>query len=107
MTMQNVACPITIVQYERFTFQNVKNEFSAMPVMIPGSAIGRTSRNDTASRPKKRKRCTANAAADPSRSDRPVATSAARSESSSALRMSVSCQVRENHFVEKPEIGQP
>ena len=35
----------------------VKNEFSAIPVMIPGSAIGSTSRNETASRPKKRKRC--------------------------------------------------
>ena len=39
-----------------------------MPVMIPGSAIGRTSRNETASRPKKRKRATANAATEPSTS---------------------------------------
>ncbi len=31
-----------------------KNEFSAIPVMIPGSAIGRTSRNEIASRPKNR-----------------------------------------------------
>ena len=38
-----------------------------MPVMIPGSAIGRISRNDTDSRPKKRKRAIANAAAEPSR----------------------------------------
>ena len=37
-----------------------KKEFSAMPVMIPGSAIGSTSRNETDSRPKKRKRAIAN-----------------------------------------------
>ena len=32
----------------------MKNEFRAMPVMIPGSAIGSTNRNETALRPKKR-----------------------------------------------------
>ena len=36
--------------------------------MIPGSASGRTSRNDTASRPKNRKRATAAAAIVPSTS---------------------------------------
>ena len=61
--MQKVAWPITIVQSENGTpAEGVKNEFSAMPVMIPGSASGRTSRNEIASRPKKRKRWTANAA---------------------------------------------
>src|SRR5260370_577247 len=39
-----------------------------MPVMIPGSAIGSTSRNDTDSRPKKRNRSIANAAIHPSTS---------------------------------------
>ena len=65
-----------------------KNEFSAMPVMIPGSAIGRTSRNDTDSRPKKRKRAIANAAIDPSTSAIDVASSAAQTDSQTALRMS-------------------
>ena len=31
---------------------NEKNEFSAIPVMMPGSARGSTSRNEMASRPK-------------------------------------------------------
>src|SRR4030095_16327005 len=66
MTTQNVACPITIVESERSRWLNVKNEFSAMPVMMPGSAIGRRSRNETASRPKNRKRAIAKAAAEPS-----------------------------------------
>src|SRR3954454_1619011 len=107
MTMQKVACPTTIVRYDRSTPQKVKNELSAMPVRIPGSAIGSTSRNETASRPKKRKRCTANAAAEPSRIAIPVASSAALTDSQSASRISWLCQVWLNHLVEKPEIGQP
>jgi hypothetical protein len=54
-TMQNVAWPTTIVSSPSDTPSTcVKVEFSAMPVTMPGSAIGRTTRNDTASRPKKR-----------------------------------------------------
>src|SRR2546421_10750155 len=107
MTMQNVAWPITIVQYVSPTPQNVKNELRAIPVMIPGSAIGRTTRNDTASRPKKRKRLTPKAAAEPSRIAIVVATSPARTDSQSASRMPWSLKVFENHFVDSPEIGQP
>ena len=71
MTMQNVAWPTTIVHIEKppktkFAFE--MNEFSAIPVMIPGSAIGRTTRNEITFRPKKSNRCTANDAAVPSRS---------------------------------------
>ena len=51
-----MAWPITIVSSPKFSFQYVKYELSAMPVMIPGSAIGSTSRNETASRPKNRNR---------------------------------------------------
>src|SRR4051794_38823575 len=87
--------------------QKSKNEFSAIPVMIPGSAIGRTTRNDTASRPKKRNRLTPNAAAEPSSSATVVATSAARTDSQSALRIPSSSNVFENHFVDRPSIGQP
>ena len=45
-TMQNVACPmITVQQPERRRRRTVRNaEFSAMPVTMPGSAIGRTTR---------------------------------------------------------------
>jgi len=66
--MQKVEWPITIVQSDGlrpWTGLFVKNEFNAIPVTTPGSAIGRTSRNVIASRPKKRKRLTAVAAARP------------------------------------------
>jgi hypothetical protein len=104
--MQKVAWPMTIVVSENCTPPNAKNEFSAIPVMIPGSAIGRTSTNETASRPKKRKRCTANAAADPRTTAIAVARSAARTESHSAWRMSSSLNADENHRVESPPSGQ-
>src|SRR4051794_6329899 len=107
MTMQKVAWPITIVQYERLIDQNWKNEFSAIPVMIPGRAIGSTSKSDTDSRPKKRKRWSPNAAAVPSTIASVVATAAALSDRPNAWRMSELCQVLANHLVENPEIGQP
>ena len=77
-----------------------------MPVMIPGSAMGRTRRNEIDSRPKKRKRCTPNAAAEPSTSAMSVASAAAFSERSSACCMSSLWMVGENHFVVSPAIGQ-
>src|SRR5437868_14940005 len=83
-----------------------KKELSAIPVTTPGSAIGRTSRKLIASRPKKRNRATAAAAAVPRTSATVVATPAAFSESRSASRASVFSQAARNHFVEKPAIGQ-
>jgi hypothetical protein len=50
--MQNVVCPMTIVIVPSCSPVNEKNEFSAIPVMMPGSASGSTSRNEIASRPK-------------------------------------------------------
>src|SRR5436309_11447314 len=85
---------------------NVKNEFRAIPVMIPGSAIGSTSRNDTDSRPKKRKRAIANAAAEPSTSALAVASSAARTESQIASRTSWACHATPNQCVVRPGMGQ-
>src|SRR5215471_16649341 len=104
--MQNVAWPITIVSSEKRSELNVKNEFSAMPVMIPGSASGSTSRNDTASRPKKRKRETAKAASEPSNRAIAVLSSPALTDSHSASRISLSWNAVENHFVLSPGIGQ-
>src|SRR5690242_740264 len=104
--MQKVACPITIVQSERLMWLKVKKAFSAMPVMIPGSAIGRTSRNETDSRPKNRKRAIANAAAEPSTIAVPVASSAHRTESQIAFLTSCECQATLNQCVVKPGIGQ-
>ena len=83
-----------------------KNELSAMPVMIPGSAIGSTSRNDTVSRPKKRKRAIANAAAEPSTSAVAVASERRATESQIAVRTSVACHATRNQCVVKPGIGQ-
>src|SRR5438132_11828711 len=107
--MQNVAWPITIVQSDGvrwWTGLFEKNEFRAMPVTTPGNAIGRTRRNVTASRPKKRKRLTALAAAVPRTSANAVARPPAFSEIFSPSRASGLFQAALNHFVLKPAIGQ-
>src|ERR671928_944908 len=107
--MQNVAWPITIVQRVGLKWWIgllAKKELSAIPVTTPGSAIGRTSRKLTASRPKKRKRATAAAAAVPRTSATSVARPAAFSESTSASRASWFSHAARNHFVERPAIGQ-
>src|SRR5436305_11658143 len=107
--MQNVVWPITIVQRDGWMWWSglfEKNELSAIPVTTPGSAIGRTSRKLTASRPKKRKRLTAAAAAVPSTSATSVASPAAFIDRTSASRASWFSQAARNHFVEKPAIGQ-
>src|SRR5436190_19155317 len=77
-----------------------------MPVMIPGSAIGSSRRNDTDSRPKNRKRWIANAAIEPSTSATAVAISPTFTESQNDERTSESCHATENQCVVQPEIGQ-
>src|SRR5437588_5067050 len=104
--MQKVAWPMTIVVSDRLTPPKVKNELSAMPVMMPGSAIGSTSTNDTASRPKKRSRCTANAAIDPSSNAIVVLIRPALTDSHSDWRIAWLFHVDANHFVERPCNGQ-
>ena len=47
-TMQNVEWPIMIVHTPNGCSNVLMPERSAMPVMMPGKAIGRTRRNDTA-----------------------------------------------------------
>ena len=84
-----------------------KNRSRAVPVMIPGSASGSTSRNEIVSRPKKRKRATAAAAIVPSTSAIPVVTSATLTESQNAARASALCQVTLNQCSVQLEIGQP
>ena len=78
-----------------------------MPVMIPGRASGRTSRNEIVSRPKKRKRTTAAAAIVPSTSAAALASSADLIESQSASRASESCHVTRNQCRVQLVIGQP
>jgi hypothetical protein len=76
-----------------------------MPVMMPGSAIGRISSSDTASRPKKRLRQTAAAASVPRIIATIVETAATCSDSSSASRMSGRWNATPNHFSVNPGIG--
>src|ERR1700730_10880725 len=104
--MQNVAWPTMIVINEKLTALNLMNEFNAIPVMIPGRAIGSTSRNEIASRPKKRKRSTAKAAIEPSTIAIAVEIRPARTDSHNAWRISALCHVELNHFVDRPFSGQ-
>ena len=52
MTTQNVACPMMIVQKTEVDAERSGEDrrCSARPVMIPGSAIGRMTRNEIVSR---------------------------------------------------------
>src|ERR1041385_4796603 len=97
---------MTIVQIEIATPPNEKNELSAMPVMIPGRAIGRMKRNDTDSRPKKLKRWIANDAIVPRTSAMPLASSATFTDSTNASRRSWSCHAVRNQWSDQPGIGQ-
>ncbi len=78
-----------------------------MPVMIPGSAIGRTNRNEIAFRPKNRARCRPNAAAVPSTSAIAVASAPAFSDRITACCISPLWIAGPNHFVVQSVIGQP
>ena len=80
---------------------------SAMPVTMPGSAIGSTMRIDTASRPKNRYRATANDAIVPSTSATAVAPSPALTEAASASRAPGLCHARFHHSKVSPLGGQP
>ena len=65
--MQNVACPRTIVQVENGMSIRLKAERRAMPVTMPGRAIGRMKSTEIASRPKNFIREIAAAASVPSK----------------------------------------
>src|SRR5437867_2275991 len=93
--MQKVAWPRTMVQVENGRFMMSKAERSAMPVMMPGRAIGRMKRSDSESLPKKRARESAAAASVPNISASSVAMSATFRESSNGGQMSG----RSNHAV--------
>src|ERR1700694_317152 len=103
--MQKVVCPTTIVQMDSSYALKLKKARSAIPVMIPGSARGRTNRKLIASRPKNAKRWIANAAQVPSTSASAVAARAVLTDSTSAVRTSGSLQVELNHFVLRFDMG--
>ncbi len=63
-----------------------KNEFSAIPVMMPGRASGSTSMKEIASRPKNLNWCRAYATAEPSSRASTVAISPTLTDRRNALR---------------------
>src|SRR5690349_13631743 len=97
---------MTIVQIESATPANEKNELSAIPVMIPGRAMGSSSRKFTESLPKNEKRWMAKEAIVPRTSATAVAASPTSTESRSEERRKSSCQATLNHFIDHEEIGQ-
>lgn len=101
VTMQNVACPTITVNRPSWIPSGDstvrKALLSAMPVTMPGSAIGRMTSSDTVSRPKNRYRCTANAAIVPSTHATAVAPRPALTEVHSADRTPPFCQARDHH----------
>src|SRR6516165_149701 len=104
--MQNVAWPITIVSTPSVMFVKPKKLFSATPVMTPGKAIGSTSRNETPSRPKNRKLCSAYDTAEPSTTAMAAASTPTFTDSRKAWRTAWSCQATANQCQVKPRSGQ-
>src|SRR3990170_9143686 len=103
--MQNVTCPITIVQKPNPTSASESVERSAIPVTMPGRAIGRTTTKATTFLPKNFARYTAPASRPPSTIATPVEIVATSNESRTAPHMSSSPNATENHLVVKPGGG--
>src|SRR3990172_5786660 len=104
-TIQKVAWPTTMVQKLNGRLVMPMAERSAMPLTIPGSAIGSTSMKEIASRPKNRLRYTAAAARVPRASAIRVATRATRSDSPSASQTSARLRVTWNQSSVSPGGG--
>ena len=83
----------------------MKVEFRATPVTIPGSAIGRMTRNEIVSRPKNRKRDTASEARVPRTSANAVAAKPTLSEVRKASRAPGLSIASPNHWVVRPGGG--
>src|SRR5258706_8479965 len=103
--MQNVAWPMTTVQKLKGMPARFSAERRLMPVMMPGSATGRISNREIASRPKNFERHTAAAASVPSSIATNVEAVATCSESDSAERMSLRSQATAHHFTVNPGNG--
>src|ERR1700755_3054435 len=103
--MQKVAWPSPIVQVENGISIRRKAERRGMPVMIPGSAIGRMTSSEIVSRPKNLVRLTAAA----QKVQRTMAISveipATLTDSVSASQTSGRFQVAANHCVVRPGGG--
>jgi hypothetical protein len=107
-TTQNVACATTSVSRDSGTPRIVRKAlFSAMPVTMPGNAIGRITSSDTASRPKNLYRCSDIAASVPSTSATAVDSRPTTTEVRSASSAPALCAARDHHCRVKPAGGQP
>ena len=84
----------------------VNADLSASPVMIPGSAKGKTRKSEMDSRPKKRNRWTPKAASEPRTIERTVAATPALTDRMSAARTCGSLKATENQWKVKPASGQ-
>ena len=104
--MQNVAWPRTMVQKLNGISSRLNAERSAIPVMMPGSAIGRMTSSDTASRPKNFAPDTAAAHSVPRISASSVEIAATCNDSVSAGQMSAASQATPNHLSVSPGGGQ-
>jgi len=104
--MQNVACPITIVKKVNLPKKFVKTLFRAIPVTIPGSAIGSTKRRDIASLAKNSYLDIAAAASEPRMSAIEVAIRAVITERITASRIPSLAAALLHQTVVKPVGGQ-
>jgi hypothetical protein len=100
--MQKVVCPIAIVQNPGGTSARRNAECSAMPVTMPGNAMGRMKLIAIQSLPRNSRRARASAASVPSSTAASVAPRATRAESSSASSTSERSTAAANQRVVKP-----
>ena len=100
--MQKVAWPRTIVQNEKGISIRLNAERSEMPVMMPGSAIGRMTSSEIVSRPKNFVPDTAAAQSVPRTSAIAVEIAATCTESVSACQTSGRFQVTAEPFERQP-----
>src|SRR3990172_4260279 len=102
---QKVACPMTTVQNENGIPDRLMADRNAIPVMMPGRAIGKTMKSERVSRPKNFDLHTAPAARVPRTKAITVATAATPSDSDSASRTSGLRAATPNHWVVSPGGG--
>ena len=104
--MQKVAWPTTTVVSEGLMARYSIAESRAMPVTMPGSAIGSTKRSEIAFWPKNRNRESANAMHVPRTSASAAARNPTEKEFTSALRANGSFHASLNQWVVKLVTGQ-
>src|SRR6478672_13323312 len=104
--MQNVAWPATTVQSDGVMFRYSIAESRAIPVTMPGSAIGSTKSSEIAFLPKNRKRERAKAMHVPRKRASAAARRPTEKEFTSASRANWSFHASRNQWVVKLVTGQ-